>query len=215
MYGQLRLMGSSLSYEGRVEICIDGNWGIVCDDSWGRLDAVVVCRQLGHSTSNVKAYRDAFFGVGSGPILLDDVRCTGSESTLLNCQHRTIGEHDCARTEAAGVSCDESPAVHPPVISSSTIIVLAVCGFICCVAGSAMVCKFIQRQRRLLISAQTTSTPSYSIHQAPPVYSEAFNHVVAYNSSNNIITVETDNDQYNNGVLQQDQSSNLQVVFLY
>jgi hypothetical protein len=52
MYGQLRLMGSSLSYEGRVEICIDGNWGIVCDDSWGRLDAVVVCRQLGHSTSS-------------------------------------------------------------------------------------------------------------------------------------------------------------------
>jgi hypothetical protein len=56
---------------------------------------------------DVKAYRDAFFGVGSGPILLDDVRCTGSESTLLNCQHRAIGEHDCVRTKAAGVSCDE------------------------------------------------------------------------------------------------------------
>ena len=48
-HGAVRLRGSSLEYRGRVEICVNGVWGTVCDDYWDYTDANVVCKQLGFS----------------------------------------------------------------------------------------------------------------------------------------------------------------------
>ena len=91
--------------EGRVEIFHDGVWGTVCDDSWDVRDARVVCSQLGYPSSDARAYSEAYFGEGSGPILLDDVRCYGWESELTSCHSDGWYNNNCGHYEDAGVSC--------------------------------------------------------------------------------------------------------------
>ena len=59
-----------------------------------------------HTTDSIPVH-DAVFGEGEGEILLDDLRCTGDEATLLDCLDQSeIGSHNCVHGQDAGVICD-------------------------------------------------------------------------------------------------------------
>ena len=58
--------------------------------------------------TRVRAYSRAAFGRGAfpSPIWLDEVRCVGSETRLVDCPANSFGDEDCSHSEDAGVSCD-------------------------------------------------------------------------------------------------------------
>ena len=47
--GDIRLVDGGNQYEGRVEVCLNDQWGTVCDDYWksNPHNANIACRQLG------------------------------------------------------------------------------------------------------------------------------------------------------------------------
>jgi len=61
--GTVRLADGPNAYTGRVEVYINGTWGIVCDDAWNINAGRVVCRQLGFSNA-FSIHQAAEFGTG-------------------------------------------------------------------------------------------------------------------------------------------------------
>eukprot|EP00057_Strongylocentrotus_purpuratus_P007232 XP_011661706.1 PREDICTED: deleted in malignant brain tumors 1 protein-like isoform X1 [Strongylocentrotus purpuratus] len=106
--------GSSSNASGRVEVWYNSTWGTVCDDGWDLNDAHVVCRMLGFFNAS-SAPVSAAYGAGSGKIHLDEVECTGSESSLEDCIKNKFEDNDCNHSEDAGVTCGDSPAFQPHI----------------------------------------------------------------------------------------------------
>ncbi|XP_043935787.1 deleted in malignant brain tumors 1 protein-like [Protopterus annectens] len=100
----LRLVNGPHSCAGRVEIYHDNEWGTVCGDHWGMKEAEVVCRELGCGNV-IKASGRGQYGEGTGPIMLDNVNCTGSESSLKQCPSNGWKVHNCDHRKDAGVQC--------------------------------------------------------------------------------------------------------------
>ncbi|XP_059506820.1 deleted in malignant brain tumors 1 protein [Stegostoma tigrinum] len=100
----LRLAAGLNNCSGRVEIFFRGMWGTVCDDSWHRHDAAVVCRQL-NCGEPVWTEGQTLFDQASGTIWMDKVQCKGSELFLTDCQLSAMGDHDCEDKEDVNVMC--------------------------------------------------------------------------------------------------------------
>ena len=56
-HGDIRL-GDDAVLRGRVEVCINGTWGTICDHHWTQQEASVVCSHLGYSPYGIKYRSD-------------------------------------------------------------------------------------------------------------------------------------------------------------
>ncbi|XP_078421449.1 scavenger receptor cysteine-rich domain-containing group B protein-like [Cetorhinus maximus] len=95
---QVRLSDGESRRAGRVEIYYNGTWGSVCDDSWDLTDADVVCKQLGCGNA-LDASLAASCEPGSGPLWLDELKCSGNKSLLWKCPSASWDNRDCTHKE--------------------------------------------------------------------------------------------------------------------
>jgi len=121
----VRLIGADghpAKYFGRVEVFMHGQWGTVCDDYATNGLARTVCRSLfgeedlqAQVITNTYEFNETTIPF---PIWMDDVKCTGEELSIYDCE-RSWKKHDCSHKEDVAVNCgppdivDEGPTEGP------------------------------------------------------------------------------------------------------
>ena len=63
---------------------------------------------------------DNRFGPGTGPIWMDDVICSATETQLSDCQFSNWNNSDCGHTEDVGVICPIQTGASSPTPSPTT-----------------------------------------------------------------------------------------------
>ena len=100
------LVNGSNALEGRIEVYVNGQWGVVCEDFWNLADGVVACKQLGYGSVYDTLRRLPFGANEDIPILVDNLACSGRENRIQDCPG-IFGNmsHNCDHSEDAGLVC--------------------------------------------------------------------------------------------------------------
>ncbi|XP_072922915.1 scavenger receptor cysteine-rich domain-containing protein DMBT1-like [Hemitrygon akajei] len=105
---EILLMNGDRRCEGRVEVRYNGTWGTVCSETLDTNAANLICKQMKCGPLISIKYDSNTYGKGSGPIWLDEIKCSSYESTLWQCRADPWGKHNCDHREDAGVVCEEA-----------------------------------------------------------------------------------------------------------
>jgi len=101
--------------KGRVEVFMHGEWGTVCDDLANKTVAEIVCGNRNHYCNDWDAEPHAIHGEGDNyanqptHIWLDNVVCYGYEESIFDCEHNSVGVHNCHHFEDLVIDCCYSP----------------------------------------------------------------------------------------------------------
>ena len=107
--------GGNSSTEGYVEAfdVTNGQWSGICANSFDILDAHIICSMLGFPTAIAAlangAAADLYGTAPSGTnFVLDNLGCTGKESSVFHCLVTDEVTEICGASQIAGVKCATS-----------------------------------------------------------------------------------------------------------
>ena len=92
-----------------VQIKQGDPWGYICSSDWSYANARVVCGQLGFPDAKKTMVEDSSQGrvrsMNDGKFIISGLKCNGTESSIVSCDHVGWGEHECARGGPVSVTC--------------------------------------------------------------------------------------------------------------
>ncbi|XP_071502520.1 scavenger receptor cysteine-rich domain superfamily protein-like [Diadema antillarum] len=84
-YFDIRLDGSQFPEQGRVDVFLNGEWGLLTDSFVSSEVQEVCCRQLGYAGTTIGYLSQLIFQRGVSDILIDNMDCLGSEKRIQDC----------------------------------------------------------------------------------------------------------------------------------
>lgn len=102
--GNVKLSGGLNRCAGKVEFFDKSQWGTLCSESWDFNDASVACKQLDCGRTHKLTTHEEHDGSNTHT-WLDQIECSGMESSLAQCTRRPFTDKTCNTTAIAGVVC--------------------------------------------------------------------------------------------------------------
>ena len=110
--GDLRLVGGD-SHTGTLQVFLKETWGTVCDDYFTRREANVACGQVGYPAAAAMSNQ-----AGSGPVLMDNVKCSGgNQSRLVDCAWHD--RPNCYHYEDVHLTCATAPLPQVTIVADA------------------------------------------------------------------------------------------------
>ena len=82
-------------------------WGWVCADKWNKQDADVACRMMGFNGSLLTGFEIQNITETGIPSWLNNLQCTGKESSLFSCVRDKRRSDECPNGKTAWTTCKE------------------------------------------------------------------------------------------------------------
>lgn len=78
----------------------------ICNGSLFRgIVSFILILLLTFCSEGAVARKGGYFSLGEDDVMLDEVNCTGTEKSIIQCPHRDVQQTDCSDINDAGVTC--------------------------------------------------------------------------------------------------------------
>ena len=90
--------------DGRVEVCYNNEWGVICSTGWSHNSTQVACRQLGYKPHSSSYSYEYYSYYTNKPVWFRNVDCEGNELSLFNCS-KDIDNTGCTHGQHVRIHC--------------------------------------------------------------------------------------------------------------